>query len=141
MGLGESVVLWLYDFLGMWSVVISPNWMFWLTSLRSCGFCFVVLVKSICGLSRCRFGFDESHPRFEKVGTLSVSGVGYLMGDLLPFGRCGVVIASAEGDPSPVEVDGVPMGAIEMLALFSKMLTCEWLKRVRYCDMWGRFSM
>ena len=125
----------------MWSVVIGPDWMFWLTTFASCRFNFVVLGKSICGLSRCRLGFDESHPRFEKVGTLSVSGVGYLMGDLLPFGRCGVVIASAEGDPSPVEVDGVPMGAIEMLALFSKMLTCEWLKRVRYCDMWGRFSM
>ena len=98
-------------------------------------------VKSICGLSRCRFGFDESHPNLEDVGVWSVSGVGNLIGDLLPFVRCGVVIVFAEGDQNSVEVDGVPMGAIEMLASFSKLSTCEWEKRVRYCGMWGVFSV
>ena len=42
-----------------------------------------------------------------------------------------------EGDPNPVEVDGVLMGAIGMFALFSEMSEYEWEKLVWYCGMWG----
>ena len=106
-----------------------------MTIFTLCGLCIRAFVKSICGL--CRFGFDESHPRSELIGTLSVSSVGYLMGDLFPFGRCGVSIASVEDDPNPEEVDGVPMGAIETLALFLRLSTCGWGRRARCCGMWG----
>ena len=63
-----------------------------------CGLRSIVWVKSICGLFRCRFGFDESHPNLEDIGSCCVSGVGNLIGDRLPFVRCGTAIVVAEGE-------------------------------------------
>ena len=88
---------------------MGSDCMFCTLTFRLCGLGFVVLVGFTRGLFRCRFGFDESHPRSELIGTLSVSSVGYLMGDLFPFGRCGVSIASVEDDPNPEECQWVPL--------------------------------
>ena len=98
-------------------------------------------MKLICVLFGCKFGFDESHPNLEDVGFCCLSGVGNLIGDRLPFVCCGAAIVVVEGDPNSVEVDGVPMGAIEMLASVTKVSICKWEKRIQYCGMWGVFSV
>ena len=63
------------------------------------------LMRSACGVLRCRFGLDESGSTFENAGDLSGSGVGNLIGDLFPFVLWDAVFSCEEGDSNFVEVD------------------------------------
>ena len=72
----------------------------------------IVLVRFICGAFRFRLKFDESPPKLGDAGDLSGSGIGNLMGYMIPLVRQGVDIVNVEGDPIFVEVDGVLIGAI-----------------------------
>ena len=76
---------------------------------------FHVCVETVSGLFQLRFGFDESHPSLEGTGCGSLSGVGNLMGDRLPFGCLGAVVFVVEGDSDDVVACGVPMGVSEAL--------------------------
>ena len=113
-----SDAAWLCDPLGTWSTVVSSG----LTMKRGC--------CAMCGLPRRDCRLDVFQP---ELYVSSSSGLGNLMGDLVFFGRLGISTASVDFIPGPVDVAGVPMGAIGFLIC---RLAFAW-RRSRYCVVYG----